>query len=196
DAEQRLLLGHPPTQEVVLLLEPGVVGLFAHVHQTAEHEHRVEAVRRRPLRRQLPLDELLTLPANDLAEELRANERPVGDGEDAHYESSITLRMPSWASISSNPRLTSSSERRWLSSDSASISPPSQRSTSCGTCVRPLTPPNELPATRRPVIRNRGTTSSSSPLPATPQTVASPHASRAASTAWRMTATLPVAPNV
>ena len=33
-------------------------------------------------------------------------------------------------------------------------------------------------------------------VPATPQTVARPHASRAASTAWRMTPTLPVASKV
>ena len=50
--------------------------------------------------------------------------------------------------------------------------------------------------TRRPVIRNRGTISSISPLPATPHIVARPHASRADSTAWRMTETRPVASNV
>ena len=54
-----------------------------------------------------------------------------------------TLRMPSCASISSKPRFTSSSVRRWESSASTSISPASQRSTSSGTCVRPLTPPKE-----------------------------------------------------
>jgi hypothetical protein len=47
-----------------------------------------------------------------------------------------------------------------------------------------LTPPKDEPVTRRPVIRKRGTTSSTSPLPATPHIVARPHASRAASTAW------------
>ena len=79
---------------------------------------------------------------------------------------------------------------------STSISPASQRSISFGTPSRPLTPPNEEPATRRPVIRKRGTTSSVSPLPATPATVQRPQPIRAASTAWRITATLPVASNV
>ena len=62
--------------------------------------------------------------------------------------------------------------------------------------MRPLTPPNEEPVTRRPVISRRGTMSRVSPLPATPIIVATPHASRAASTAWRITFTLPVASNV
>src|SRR5262249_44591214 len=56
DAEQRPLLGHPLPQELVLVLEPGVVGLFADVHPPAEHEHRVEAVGRRPLLRRAPPD--------------------------------------------------------------------------------------------------------------------------------------------
>jgi hypothetical protein len=84
DAEQRLLLGDPAAQELVLVVEPGVVGLLADVHPPAEDEHRVEPVRRRALRGQLPLDELVALLADDVAEELRAHERPVGDGEDAH----------------------------------------------------------------------------------------------------------------
>ena len=108
----------------------------------------------------------------------------------------ITLRMPSCASISSKPWLTSSSVSRCESSASTSISPASQRSTSSGTCVRPLTPPNDEPVTRRPVIRKRGTTSSISPLPATPHIVARPHASRADSTACRITETSPVASKV
>ena len=108
----------------------------------------------------------------------------------------ITLRIPSWASISSKPWLTSSRLIRCESRASTSISPASQRSTSSGTCVRPLTPPNDDPVTRRPVIRNRGTTSSVSPLPATPHIVARPQASRADSTACRITETSPVASKV
>ena len=49
---------------------------------------------------------------------------------------------------------------------------------------------------RRPVIRKRGITSSTSPLPATPATVQRPQPMRADSTAWRMTATFPVASKV
>src|SRR5438034_7484169 len=100
--------------------------------------------------------------------------------------------MPSCASISSKPRFTSSSPILCDTNGATSMSPASASSTSSGTWSRPLTPPNEEPATRRPVIRNRGTTSSTSPLPATPATVHSPHPIRADSTAWRMTATLPV----
>src|SRR4051794_40736591 len=132
-----------------------------------------------------------------LRDRVDALDRPVLlELRDRRHWKVITDRMPSCASISSKPRLTSSSEMRWEMSGSTSISPPSQRSTSCGTWSRPLTPPNEEPATRRPVIRNRGTTSSVSPLPATPQTVASPHPIRADSTACRITATLPVASKV
>ena len=69
------------------------------------------------------------------------------------HQKEITLRMPSCASISSKPRFTSSSVMRCEMNDSASMSPASQRSTSIGTPSRPLTPPNDEPATRRPVIR-------------------------------------------
>ena len=57
-------------------------------------------------------------------------------------------------------------------------------------------PASMAPAMRRPVMRRRGTTSSVSPLPATPQTVVSPQPMRAASTACRITATFPVASKV
>src|SRR3954452_24239905 len=99
------------------------------------------------------------------------------------YVKEITLRIPSCASISSKPRFTSSSDSLCETNGSTSISPASQRSTSCGTWSRPLTPPNDEPATRRPVMRKRGTTLSVSPLPATPQTVARPQPIRADSTA-------------
>src|SRR5215218_9194795 len=99
------------------------------------------------------------------------------------HANSITLRMPSCASISSNPRLTSSSVMRCETNDATSISPASARSTYCGTSSRPFTPPNDEPATRLPVMRKRGTMSSVSPLPATPATVQRPQPMRAASTA-------------
>ena len=53
-----------------------------------------------------------------------------------------------------------------------------------------------VPHTRRPVINSRGTMSSVSPLPATPAIVHSPQPMRAASTAWAITPTLPVASKV
>src|SRR5689334_14035153 len=108
----------------------------------------------------------------------------------------ITLRMPSCASISSKPWLTSSSVMWWERKGSTSIFPSSHMSTRRGTPSRPLTPPNELPAIRRPVIRKRGITSSVSPRPATPHTVHRPQPMRADSTAWRITLTLPVASKV
>ena len=55
-----------------------------------------------------------------------------------------------------------------------------------GHLVAAFTPPNDEPATRRPVIRNRGTMSSVSPLPATPATVQKAQPMRADST-YRIT---------
>ena len=83
--------------------------------------------------------------------------RPAGDADVrvhrlGRYEKWITLRMPSCASISSKPRFTSASFRWWETNGSTSMSPASQRSISAGTPSRPLTPPNDEPATRRPVI--------------------------------------------
>jgi hypothetical protein len=104
--------------------------------------------------------------------------------------------MPSWRPIAAKASLTSSSGAFPVTRAAASNSSASQRSTSAGTCVLPLTPPNEEPVTLRPVIRRRGTMSSVSPLPATPIIVARPQASRAASTACCITPTFPVASNV
>ena len=42
------------------------------------------AVRGRPCSRQLPLDELVSLLARDVAEELGADKRPVDERQDAH----------------------------------------------------------------------------------------------------------------
>ena len=53
-------------------------------------------------------------------------------------------------------RLTSSRVIRWEMNGSTSISPAIQRSTRAGTPSRPLTAPNDEPATRRPVIKKRG----------------------------------------
>src|ERR1044072_6691090 len=74
------------------------------------------------------------------------------------------------------------------------MSPASQRSIRGGTMSRLLSPPHDEPATRRPVIRKRGTTSSVSPLPATPATVHRPQPTRADPTARRTTPPRPGAP--
>jgi len=118
------------------------------------------------------------------------------DSDALTHENPITLRIPSCASISSKPRFTSSSVSRWDTNASTSIAPSRYSRMNSGTWSRPLTPPNDEPATRRPVIRRRGTMSSVSPLPATPATVHSPQPIRAASTAWRMMLTSPVASKV
>jgi len=47
----------------------------------------------------------------------------IGRAPQRESQKSITLRMPSWASISSNPRLTSSRRRRCEISGATSISP-------------------------------------------------------------------------
>ena len=66
------------------------------------------------------------------------------------HANAITLRMPSCASISSKPRLTSSSvsvcDTNGVDVDVAVEA----RRTSSGTWSRPLTPPNDEPHTRRP----------------------------------------------
>src|SRR5689334_7035078 len=85
--------------------------------------------------------------------------RAAGDADEGVHvcqPKPITLRIPSWASISSNPRFTSARVMWCDTNGSTSISPASQRSISAGTPSRPFTPPNDEPAMRRPVIRKRG----------------------------------------
>ena len=59
--------------------------LLADVLGAAEHEHGVEAGRRRALRANVPLDELVPVVGDHVAEELGAHGRPVDDGEHAHH---------------------------------------------------------------------------------------------------------------
>ena len=84
DREQGHLVGDPAAQELVLVLEPGMLVLLADVLVAAEHEHGVEVTCRLRGGTDLPLDELVTLGRDDVAEDLRPNERPVIDGEHAH----------------------------------------------------------------------------------------------------------------
>src|SRR4029079_14982626 len=73
------------------------------------------------------------VPARAVGDEVSVG-KPLGvfDALDDHA-SSITLLMPSCASMSSNPRLTSSSVIRWDTKAATSMSPASARSTNCGT---------------------------------------------------------------
>lgn len=84
DGEERRPRRDEAAQELVLVAEPRMRGLLADVHPPAEDEDGVEAGRRRPLRRQLPLDELVARLTDGVAEELGADERAVDEGEDAH----------------------------------------------------------------------------------------------------------------
>ena len=93
DAEQRQLGRDPAAQQLVLVVEPGVVRLLADVHAPAEDHHGVEAVRRRALHRQLPLDELVPLLAHDLAEPLGADAWAVDEGENAHRPTLASARF-------------------------------------------------------------------------------------------------------
>jgi hypothetical protein len=75
------------------------------------------------------------------AAELDAAQADDRDGEAAQAKRTaihaqakrITLRMPSWASISSKPSFTSSRVSVWETNGATSMSPASERSTSSGT---------------------------------------------------------------
>src|SRR5581483_351207 len=77
DGEERRPRRDEAAQELVLVAEPRMRGLLADVHPPAEDEDGVEAGRRRPLRRQLPLDELVARLTDGVAEELGADEPTV-----------------------------------------------------------------------------------------------------------------------
>src|SRR6185436_3979403 len=84
------------------------------------------------LRQAVAVDEN-AVPAGALGDEVSVG-KPLGvlDALDDHANS-ITLRMPSCASMSSNPRLTSSSVIRWDTNAATSMSPANARSTYSGT---------------------------------------------------------------
>ena len=73
------------------------------------------------------------VPARALGDEVGVG-KPFGvlDALDDHANP-ITLLMPSWASMSSKPRLTSSRVIRWDTNAATSMSPANARSTYCGT---------------------------------------------------------------
>ena len=89
------------------------------------------------------------------------------------YEKCSTLRMPSWASISSKPRFTSA-ERHAVRDERVDVDLAGEPALDQrGHAVAALDPAERRAGrSRRPVIRKRGTMSSVSPLPATPATVA------------------------
>ncbi len=95
-AEQRRASVDPAPQRVVLLVQPRMLDLFADVLVAAEHHHRVEVRRRRALRPDVPLDELVAVFGKNLGEELGACVVRVDDGEDPHavgmFSSSSSLR--------------------------------------------------------------------------------------------------------
>ena len=84
DREQRRPVGNPPPEELVLVVEPGMVVLLADVLVASEDENRVEVAHGLRGRADLPLDELVPFGGDHVAEGLRPNERPMIDGEHAH----------------------------------------------------------------------------------------------------------------
>ena len=90
----------------------------------------LDAVEER-LRDTVPVDQN-AVAALALGDEVGVREpvRMLGAFED---QNSTTLLIPSCASMSSKPRFTSASLILWEMNGSTSISPASQRSTSCGT---------------------------------------------------------------
>src|SRR5207247_4841348 len=84
-AEDGRAVCDPRPEEVILVVQPRVPQLLANILVAAEDENGVEAVRRGAApRREIDLDELVSLLAHDLAEELRADERTVRYGQDLH----------------------------------------------------------------------------------------------------------------
>ncbi|SLN77697.1 hypothetical protein ROG8370_03978 [Roseovarius gaetbuli] len=84
----------------------------------------------------------------------------------------------------------------WVIIGSISILPFMYQSTILGTSVRPRAPPNAVPRQLRPVTSWNGRVEISAPAGATPITMLSPQPLCAASSAVRITLTLPVASKV
>ena len=80
----RLLVLDPAAERAVFLVQPRMLELLADVLGTAEHEHCVEAVGRCALVADVPLDELVAVLGDHVAEHLRPDGRPVDDREHAH----------------------------------------------------------------------------------------------------------------
>ena len=92
DREERDLLGDELAEQVVLLLEPGVLGLLADVLVPAEDEHGVERAGGLRLACDRPFDELVPLGGDHLAEELGSNEPPVRHSQHPHRANPNELR--------------------------------------------------------------------------------------------------------
>ena len=84
DAEQRRSLAHPVPERLVLLVQPRVLHLVAHVLVAAEDHDGVERARRRALQADVPLLQFVSVLGDHVGEELGPDERPMGDGEHAH----------------------------------------------------------------------------------------------------------------
>src|SRR3981081_3648201 len=94
--------------------------------------------------------------------------------------------------INSNPLLMSASDMVCVIIGSISILPSMYQSTIFGTSVRPRAPPNAVPFQTRPVTSWNGRVAISAPAGATPITMDWPQPRWQASSAWRITVTLPV----
>ena len=94
--------------------------------------------------------------------------------------------------INSKASLILSSGMVWVIIGSISILPSMYQSTMRGTSVRPRAPPNAVPFHTRPVTSWNGRVAIYLPASATPMMMLSPQPRWQASSAWRMTLTLPV----
>src|SRR3954452_7561742 len=84
-AEQRRALGDPAAERLVLLVQPRVLDLLAHVLLAAENEHGVVALSRRSaLRADVPRQQVMPFAGDHVTEELGLDERPMRDREHDH----------------------------------------------------------------------------------------------------------------
>ena len=84
DREERELGVDEVAHHRVLVLEPRVVRLLAHVHVPAEHDHRVEVAVRRGVEADVPLDQLVPGLHGHVAEELRPDLGAVNHRQNTH----------------------------------------------------------------------------------------------------------------
>ncbi len=111
DAEQRRPPGDELTDQLVFHDEPGMLVLLVDVHVPAEDEERVvrlERPRRLRVVDDRPLLERVPVVARDVGEQLRANQRAVGQRQDPHQKSVAFACAGSIAPVAATPASSSS----------------------------------------------------------------------------------------
>src|SRR6185312_11973201 len=125
-----------------------------------------------------------------------ADEPPAVDTCGRHGQYTTTLRMDSPRCIRSKTSLMRSSGKRCVIRSSMLILCSMYQSTIRGTSVRPRAPPKAVPFQTLPVTNWNGRVEISAPAGATPITIDWPQPRWQASSACRITVTLPVQSNV